>query len=108
MASKKVKDLAAKVGTYQKDGETKNRYRNVGSLMKHEDGSFFILMDRTFNPAGVPGDNDRDNILISVFDLRDDSAAQPQSGPAPPAKREQRAAPKNDTAADFGNDDIPF
>jgi hypothetical protein len=73
MPAKKIKDIAVKTGEYQdrSSGETKGRYLNVGALMKNEDGSVFILLQRTFNPAGV--NSDRDTVLLSCFDLRDDS-----------------------------------
>lgn len=87
---KKIKDLAVVVGKYQKDGQEKNRYLNVGAVFE-KDGNKFILLSRTFNPAGVPGNADKDSVLISMFDVRDDSniSAQPQQS----------------TEAD---DDIPF
>jgi len=66
--SKKKYDLAVKVGTYEKDGETKNRYVNVGAVMEKDDGGKFILFDRTFNPAGVPNPDDRENFIISMFE----------------------------------------
>lgn len=100
----KVKDLAVKTGTYTSNGEEKGRWRNVGSLMKNDEGGYFILMDRTFNPAGVPGDSDRDNILISVFDLRDDQGQRQSSAPA---KREAPPAKAASTAG-VADDDIPF
>lgn len=100
MAAKKVKDLAVKTGSYTVNGETKNRYKNVGSLMKTDDGNFFILLDTTFNPAGVPNPDARDNVLISVFDLREADGQRPQQAAAPA----QRQAP----AADVRDDDVPF
>ena len=42
----KVYDIAVKTGEYQKDGQTKGRYKNIGVVMKGDDGSFIIL-DRT-------------------------------------------------------------
>lgn len=101
MASKKIKDLAVKTGSYvNAQGETKGRYKNVGSLMKSDDGSVFILMDTTFNPAGVPNPDNRDNVLISVFDLRDD---QQQGGGQQARQRPQQAPAPSAT-----DDDIPF
>lgn len=93
MAAKKIKDLAVKTGTYSANGETKNRYKNVGSLMKSDDGSVFILLDKTFNPAGVPGDPERDNVLISVFDLRDKDEATKQRAPQPKSNVEDEDIP---------------
>ena len=65
--SKKKYDLAVKVGTYLKDGDVKNRYLNVGAVMEGDNGPF-ILFDRTFNPAGVPNPDDRENFIISMFE----------------------------------------
>ena len=62
----KVYDIAVKVGTYEKDGETKGRYENVGAVMEGEKGKF-ILLKRTFNPAGVPNEENRDNVILSLF-----------------------------------------
>lgn len=70
--AKKIKDLCIKTGEYQDNntGERKFRWKDVGALMQSDDGSMFILMDRTFNPAGVPsGNNNNNTILISAFDV---------------------------------------
>lgn len=100
MAAKKVKDLAVKVGSYQKDGETKNRYENIGSVMKSDDGSTFLFIKKTFNPAGVPTDEGRESILVSVFDLKEQDGGQRQSAPM-----RQAPAPQQ---SDLADDDIPF
>jgi len=63
---KKEFDLAVKVGSYQKDGETKNRYENVGSIMSNDKGSFMFLK-RSFNPAGVDFKEGSESIIISMF-----------------------------------------
>jgi hypothetical protein len=62
-------DLAVKVGEYQdSNGETKKRWKNVGAVVQGKDG-FFILMDKTFNPAGL-AEPDRESIMISMFEPR--------------------------------------
>lgn len=61
-------DLAAVTGKYQKDGKEKSRYKNVGTIMDKGNGPF-ILFDRTFNPAGLPGDGDM--VIISMFTPKD-------------------------------------
>ena len=100
MPATKVKDIAVKTGEYQKDGQTKGRYENIGSIFKSDDGGTFLLMKRTFNPAGVPNPDNRDTVLISVFDLKDSEGGQRSSAPAPA----QRQAPP--PAAE--DDSIPF
>lgn len=94
MPAKKIRDLAVKTGSYTVNGETKGRYKNVGSLMQSEDGSKFILLDTTFNPAGVPNPDNRDNVLISIFELKDDQ--RQQSAPvrqAPPPVIDDETVP---------------
>lgn len=76
--TKKIKDLAVKVGTYESNGKTKNRYVNVGLVLQKDDGGEFILINRTFNPAGVPNPDGKDTVLISAFDPKDDKKPQQQ------------------------------
>lgn len=70
MAAQKIKDAAVKTGEYQdpNSGMTKGRWMNVGSLMAGDDGGQFLVIDRTFNPAGVPNPQNRPSVLISLFD----------------------------------------
>jgi hypothetical protein len=72
MATKKVYDLAVAVGSYtDAQGQTRNRYQNIGAVMQKDDGGKFIIMERWFNPAGVPYDSSRGNsILLSMFEPR--------------------------------------
>lgn len=72
----KTHDLAVKIGTYQKDGDSKNRYLNVGMVMTDDKGAKMYLLNRTFNPAGVPCDPDKDSIIIGVFEVKDKQPTQ--------------------------------
>lgn len=86
MSSKKIRDIVVKVGEYQdrSTGETKGRFENVGALMQNDDeaGSFFIMLKRTFNPAGVPKQDDRESILLSCYIPKDQRDGQQDSRPA--------------------------
>ena len=63
-------DLAVKVGSYTDQyGNQKNRYKNIGALMTGNDGGEYILLEKTFNPAGVP--SDRESIIVSLFKPKD-------------------------------------
>lgn len=101
MASKRIKDLAVKTGSYQdRDGKEKGRYENVGGLFKSDDGSVFVMLKRTFNPAGVPDLSGKggDSIVIGAFDLKDQQPAQTQ-----------QAAPQRQPApAEMDDLDVPF
>ena len=93
MAAKKIRDLAVKTGEYtNQQGETKGRYQNIGSLMKGDNGEFVIL-NRWFNPAGIPNPDDRDSVIVSCFKPRQEGQQQP--------------APQASAPADY-DDDIPF
>ena len=82
-----AKRLVAKVGEYQKDGQTKGEYQKIGVLMQSNDGGEYILLDPSINLAGVllkqnalaatKGGQARDSVMISVFD---DSAQQQSQG----------------------------
>jgi hypothetical protein len=85
MGFKKVKDLAVVTGQYEKSGETKKRYENVGSVMKGDDGNSFILLKRSFNPAGVPFKEGGDQIIIGIFDLKESDGQAPVQQQAPTA-----------------------
>lgn len=87
--AKKIYDVTVVTGKYQKDGEEKNRYENIGAVVQGDNGPF-LLLKRTFNPAGIP--SDRETIVCSLFKAEGQSAA-----PAAPAK----PAPDVD-------DEIPF
>lgn len=87
MGTKKIYDLAVKVGEYQKDGETKSKYENIGLVMQKDDGGKFLMIKRTFNPAGVPDFSGKggENILISMFEPKQqDGQQQTQQRSAPP------------------------
>ena len=82
--AQKVKDLAVKTSEYvdPATGETKGRFQNVGAVLRGDDGNEFLMLDRTFNPAGVPNPKGNDSVLIGMFDPRpkDGQQRRPQSG----------------------------
>jgi hypothetical protein len=100
MSFQKVKDIAVVTGSYtdRATNQSKNRYKNIGCVMKDDtDGRTFLLLDRSFNPAGVPFKDGTDQIALSLFDPRDDNDRPARAAAAP-------AAPARTTA----DDDVPF
>ena len=66
--AQKLYDVVVKTGSYTNgQGEQKNRYENVGSVMQGDNGQFMILK-RTFNPAGVPNPENKDSVILSMFE----------------------------------------
>lgn len=61
----KLYDLVIPLSKYEKDGQEKTKWENVGVIMKNDKGPF-IMLKKTFNPAGI-AESDRENILISMF-----------------------------------------
>jgi hypothetical protein len=66
--------------------------------MEGENGPY-ILLDRTFNPAGLPNPENRNNILISMFSKKSESGSQPET-------MSQGVVGNSD--GPFSDDDIPF
>jgi hypothetical protein len=76
--AKKLYDIAVKTSEYQDaQGQTKGRYQNVGVVMEGDNGQF-ILLERWFNPAGLPNPDNRSNIMLSCFVPRDQQGGQSQ------------------------------
>ena len=85
---KKIYDLAVKVGSYTtSSGEDKGKYVNVGAVLQKDDGGKFIIINRTFNPAGVPNPENKDTIIVSMFAPKQKDAA-PAPDPMPAGDEE--------------------
>jgi len=95
MAISKKYDLAVKTGSYQDNqGQTKNRYQNIGAVMQGDNGPF-LLLDPLINLAAVPREPGKDRVMVSCFEPNKD-AQQPRA-----------AAPQRSQPA-MADDDIPF
>jgi hypothetical protein len=91
-------DLVVKVGEYTDgQGQTKGRFKNVGVVMDGQNGPY-ILLDRTFNPAGVGGNDGRESIIVSMYEPKNNVGQQQ----APAAKS------GGYKARDLDGDDVPF
>ena len=81
-----VKKLVAKVGEYEKDGQTKGRYVTLGVILRNDNGEYAIL-DPSVNIAGCltqqnmtnhkAGRRTGDKLMVSIFD---DDNREGQSG----------------------------
>lgn len=92
--SKKVYDAVIAHSTYtNSSGEEKTKWVNVGAVIQTEKG-FVMLLDRTFNPAGMPDPDGRGNVLINLFEPRQNGGDEP--------------APVKPHPSAGTSDDIPF
>lgn len=79
MGTKKLYDAVIKNGSYEVNGETKNRYVNCGAILESEFGPY-LMLDRTINYGAFPNPDDRGTLLISLFKPKDKDA-QPYQAP---------------------------
>jgi hypothetical protein len=87
-------DLVVVTGNYTNSmGEQKKQYKNVG-IVNETDKGLYILLDRTFNPAGVPNPDNNGNVLISMFE--------------PKGKEEPPKQSNSFSSFDEFEDEIPF
>jgi hypothetical protein len=99
-------DLVVKVGEYTDgQGQTKGRFKNVGVMMEGNNGPY-ILLDRTFNPAGVGGNDGRESIIISMYEPKQEGQ-QSQSGYNSPAPSRPQPNPAALQPRDL-DDEVPF
>ncbi len=69
--SKIIADVCVKVGSYtNKDGKEVGRYENVGAKWQNDDNGTFITLKRTFSPSGVPNPDNKDSIILAIFDKK--------------------------------------
>jgi len=84
------KRIAAKTGEYQKDGQTKGEYTKLGVMLNNSNGEY-MLLDPSISLAGVlvkqnalaakTGGQQRDMVMISIFDDNQQQGQQQQQQP---------------------------
>jgi len=80
-----VKRLVAKTGQYEKDGQTKGRYTEVGIIMSNDKGEY-CLLDPAINLAGIllqqqalaaqTGGRSGDKVMVSIFESENGGGGQ--------------------------------
>lgn len=76
----KTHDLCVKIGSYESEGKQKNRYLNIGAMFDGEKGKY-ILLNKTFNPAGVIDERNGQSVIVSMFEIKKESEEKPVSNP---------------------------
>ena len=67
---RKIYDVAIPLGQYtDRQGQERTRWQNVGAVLENERGPY-LLLDRWFNPAGLPNPENRTSVILSLFDPR--------------------------------------
>ena len=66
--AQKLYDLVVKTGSYTNaQGEQKSRFLNVGVVLQGDNGPYMML-NKTFNPAGVPDERGGESVIVSMFE----------------------------------------
>lgn len=100
-------DLVVKVGEYtDSQGQTKGRFKNVGVMMQGDNGPY-ILLERTFNPAGVGGNDGRESIIISLYEPKQDNQGGGLPTQLPQSQQQAQPRPPAFAPRDL-DDDVPF
>ena len=91
-----MKKLAVANGQYQKDGQTKTRWVNVGIINTTQEGKEYMLIDPTINFAAFPREEGKDMIMVGIFEEQEQQRQQaPQQGYQQPEQRPQQGYGKD-------------
>lgn len=85
-----TKRLTAKVGEYEKDGQTKGRYVDLGVILSNSNGEY-VLLDPSVSLAGIlmqqrvlaqkTGKTVGDRVMVNIWDSeRQSTQPTPQGG----------------------------
>lgn len=77
-----TQDLLVKTGEYEQNGQTKARWKRIGRIVDSAKGPY-MLLEKTFNPAGVPDSRDSDSILVTIRESDQDQGQRQQFSDAP-------------------------
>lgn len=98
-----AKRITAKVEEYQKDGQVKGRYVNIGVILSNDKGEY-ILLDPSVSLSGVLQQQNRTNhaagrktgnkVICSIFDDDNQAGSSGQS--------------QGQSAPDLDDSEIPF
>jgi hypothetical protein len=110
-----TKRIVAKVGEYEKDGQTKGEYQEVGVILENENGEF-LLLDPGVSIAGLmlkqnalaakTGKQSREMVMASIFDNNQQTAQQGNPQPQYPQQgyaQSQYAPPQSGYLDQYGN-----
>lgn len=107
----KIGDVSVVVGTYiNRDGKEQYKWKTVGALITGAGGKQYIMLDKSFNPAGAyceAGKEGSDQIVMSIFPPKDNNSGggNGQQGNDNPPRAKSRSGY---TPPDDIGDDIPF
>ena len=74
-----MKKLSVANGTYEKNGETKTRWVNVGILNTTAEGKEYMLIDPTINFAAFQRQEGKDMVMVGVFEEQQQNNNQQQN-----------------------------
>ena len=111
-----MKKLAIANGKYQKDGQEKTRWVNVGVIGVGSNGKEYMMLDPTINLAGFAREAGRDMVMVSIFDDSHQQAPQQQQQqpqyqqqPQQNGQYQHQQAPQQDRPpVEVAHEQLPF
>lgn len=98
-----AKRLVAKVGEYQKDGQTKGEYVKIGVILDNQNGEY-VLIDPSVSLAGIlakqnamaanAGQPMRDNVMAGIFTDQNQGGQQGYQQPRTQSNQQPRQQPQ--------------
>ena len=92
-------------GTYQKDGQTKTVWKEIGVIMTSAKGGEFCLLDPTVNLAGFPREAGKDRLIASIFEDTQERASQQTSQYK---EQPKQVVPNTNVPLEIDEASIPF
>ena len=80
-----AKKIMVAHGTYEKDGQTKTNWKEIGVILTSQNGKEYCLLDPTINLGGFTREAGKDKLIASIFDDKPQQQQQQQSQYAQPA-----------------------
>lgn len=89
-----MKKLAVANGTYQKDGQEKTRWVNVGVIGVSQNGKEYMLIDPTINFAAFQREQGKDMVMVGIFEDQNQNGGGYNSQQAPQQYAQPQQAPQ--------------
>lgn len=97
MGTTKIGDVVVKVGEYERDGQKKGEYENIGAWMEDDEGRPFLLINNSaLNPslAMIANRDRKRRIIVSLF--REEGGGEKKGRSEPPAQGNSRGREEED------------
>ena len=101
-----MKKIMVANGTYQKDGQTKTNWVEIGIINMGKNGKEYCLLNPVISLAGFPREPGKDRLIASIFE--DDREANPRTDTSNYKEQPKAVVPNTDIPLVLESQEIPF